>query len=134
MILLDTQALVWLMQDDTKLGLIARRMEAEASEVLISAISLWEIGLLTSRRRIVLPLPMDAWSDRVEQQAAIGIISVSRAIAIDAGLLPDYDHRDPGDRIVLATARHLGCPVMTSDRRMLAYAATGHVQAIDARR
>ena len=133
-ILLDTQALIWLMQENGRLGSNARRAEAEDSEVFISAITLWEIGLLTSRQRLVLPQPLDAWTDRVEHEAAIGIIPVSRVIAIDAGLLPSYDHRDPGDRIVLATARHLSCPVITSDRRMLDYASAGHVQVIDARR
>lgn len=63
-----------------------------------------------------------------------GVISVTRAIAVNAGLLPQCDHRDPGDRIVLATARALACPVVTSDGRMLDYAKAGHVHAIDARR
>lgn len=134
MILLDTQSLVWLIEDHSSLGKQARQIEAESESVVVSAMSLWEIGLLVSRRKLALSSPIHLWADRVEQDADIEIRPVTRSIAIDAGLLPVYDHGDPGDRIVLATARAYECPVMTSDRRMLAYAKAGHVQAIDARR
>ena len=134
MIVLDTQALVWLVEASGELGAHARELEADSDVIAASAISLWEIGLLVSRSKLALSLPLHQWADRVEQEAVIDILGVSRSIAIDAGMLPDYEHGDPGDRIVLATARFMGCPVMTSDRRMLEYAQKGHVRAIDARR
>lgn len=134
MILLDTQALVWLMEGSSRLGSQARQVEAESEIVAISAISLWEIGLLVSRNKLALPVSIDRWVDMVEHEAAIEILPVTRVVAVNAGMLPEYEHGDPGDRIVLATARNSACPVMTSDRRMLAYAASGHIQAIDARR
>jgi PIN domain nuclease of toxin-antitoxin system len=39
-------------------------------------------------------------------------------------------HADPVDRLIIATARHLGMPIVTSDRKILAYAEAGHVAAI----
>jgi hypothetical protein len=39
-------------------------------------------------------------------------------------------HADPGDRLIIATARHLGMPIVTSDRKILAYAEAGFVRAI----
>lgn len=134
MILLDTQALVWTMEGSSKLGPKAVQAEAESQEVIVSTISLWEISLLASRGRLVLSLPIEQWADKVVQEAGISILPVTRAIAIDAGFMPGYEHGDPGDRIVIATARSIPCPVMTSDHRILAFAKAGHVRAIDARR
>ena len=134
MILLDTQALVWLMEGSSELGAKAAQAEADSADVAVSAMSFWEISLLVSRKRLSLSLPLEQWAAKVAQEAAIDILPVTGSIAIDAGCMPGYKHRDPGDLIVIATARALGCPVMTSDGRMLAYANTGHVQAIDARR
>ncbi len=71
MILLDTQALVWLMEGSSRLGLQARRAEAESEVVATSAISFWEIGLLVSRNKLTLPVSMDRWADMVEHEAAI---------------------------------------------------------------
>lgn len=51
-------------------------------------------------------------------------------ILIDASFLPQSPLRDPGDRIIAATARHLGCPVMTRDRALLDYAEAGWMQAL----
>ena len=67
-------------------------------------------------------------------QAAIRLEPISPSIAIDAGQLPGGIHGDPADRIIIATSRHLGCPLLTTDRKILAYAAIGHLKAIDARR
>lgn len=51
-------------------------------------------------------------------------------IAIDSAQLPGDLHRDPGDRLLIATARHLAIPIVTRDRLILAYAEQGHVRAI----
>jgi PIN domain nuclease of toxin-antitoxin system len=51
-------------------------------------------------------------------------------IAIDASQLPGEPHGDPADRMIVATARHLGASVVTRDSRILAYARRGHVAAI----
>lgn len=134
MILLDTQSFVWLAENNDRLGKAARQIEAESDQVFVSAISLWEIGLLISRNRMKLSRPYRRWLEVATQNGRATIHPVSPDIAFEAGMLPHYPHGDPGDRIVLATAIELNCPVITSDRRMLDYAGAGHVQAIDARR
>ena len=52
-------------------------------------------------------------------------------MAIDSAHLPQPMHGDPADRLLIATARHLGIPVVTRDRKILAYAESGQVLAID---
>jgi PIN domain nuclease of toxin-antitoxin system len=51
-------------------------------------------------------------------------------IAIDSSWLPGEVHGDPADRLIIATARHLGLPVVTRDRKIIAYAEDGEVAVI----
>ncbi|MFA6116035.1 MAG: type II toxin-antitoxin system VapC family toxin [Sphingomonas sp.] len=135
MILLDTHVLLWLVEDGKRLGAAARkRIEAEAGDVYLSAMSFWEIAMLADKRRIALSMPMSQWSERLLGQGHFKVVSVDPAIASDAGALPGDIHGDPSDRMIIATARSLGCPILTVDGPILAYAARGHVEAIDAGR
>lgn len=134
MILLDTQALLWLTEDE-RLGARARQLiDAETGNLHLSAISFWEIAMLADKRRIVLATTLESWMQRLFETGGFRTIAVDLAIAADAGSLPGNIHGDPCDRIIVATARSLGCAVLTADRAILAYAALGHVQAIDAAR
>jgi PIN domain nuclease of toxin-antitoxin system len=56
--------------------------------------------------------------------------SLTPEIAIDASLLPDGMHGDPGDHLLIATARYLGLPIVTRDRGIIAYGRNGHAQVI----
>jgi PIN domain nuclease of toxin-antitoxin system len=51
-------------------------------------------------------------------------------VALSAAYLPGDFHRDPADRLLIATARELDVPLVTRDRRILDYAGQGHVDAI----
>ena len=55
--------------------------------------------------------------------------SAEPAVALSASYLGNF-HRDPADRLLIATARELRVPLVTRDRRILDYAAQGHVDAI----
>ena len=56
--------------------------------------------------------------------------SFTPEIAIDASFLPGELHGDPADRLIVASARHLGVPIVTLDRRIIAYGRDGHLQVI----
>jgi PIN domain nuclease of toxin-antitoxin system len=55
---------------------------------------------------------------------------ITAAIAIDSSHLPGDLLADPMDRLIIATARHLGMPIVTGDRKILTYAEAGFVRAI----
>jgi PIN domain nuclease of toxin-antitoxin system len=136
-ILLDTNALLWLAESDPRLGKAAREAIAQAAttaDILVSAVSFWEIGMLLNKGRISLSEPLPRWVDAVTARAEIRIVPVDAPIAIEAGLLPGDLHGDPGDRLLVATARVLRAPLLTSDRKILAYGEAGHVEIIDGRR
>lgn len=134
--LLDTNVAVWLFQADLNLASgNRRRIESEraAEGVFISAITCWEISMLVEKDRLVLGRdPLD-WIESALAEPGVHLAPISPAIGVEAGRLPAGIHGDPADRIIIATARHMGCPLLTTDRKILAYAALGHLEAIDAR-
>lgn len=136
-ILLDTHALVWYFDGDRRLGPSARlSIDAALRErqALVSTISFWEVSMLASKGRLILRLSAEKWSRSVLKMRGVRTVSLEPEMAIAAGALEDGLHGDPADRIIIATARVLGCPVLTGDGKILAYGAEGHVEAIDARR
>ena len=136
MILLDTHPLVWFYLGDKKLGAQTRTLIASAidqREALVSPISFWEIGMLVSKGRLELGRSAREWAHLVLASGQVRIAEISALTALTAGELPKVIHGDPADRLVIATAVALDCPLITADRKILDYAAAGHLQAIDAR-
>lgn len=135
MILLDTHVLIWFVNGDQRLGQKARgvlEQAMETSEAALSAISFWEIGFLVEKARIDLGSPTDQWIADFQGRGVclwpITVQTVLAALQNPAGL-----SGDAGDRLLVGTAREREVPLMTADRQLLAYAAAGHLQAIDAR-
>lgn len=137
MIVIDTHALVWIVEGAPDLGVLARTLiedELAADGVMIAPISFWEIAMLIDKGRLTLGRPLVVWWNRVVAMSGFIVADLTPEIGIDAGTLPGNIHGDPADRLIIATARGLGCPVLTADKRVLDYAAAGHVQAIGAHR
>ena len=102
---------------------------------LVSPISAWEIALLSRPRSrfrtglLFLPDPK-VWFARFLTGPGIREAMFNSEIAIDASYLPGELHSDPGDRLLVATARHLGVPIVTRDRPIIDYGMAGFVQVI----
>jgi PIN domain nuclease of toxin-antitoxin system len=77
-------------------------------------------------------MPVDEWMDFVFEADGMRLAPLGHALSVDAGRLPGTIHGDPADRIVIATARALRYPLLTSDQKILRYAKEGHVRVIDA--
>ncbi|MEN9567838.1 MAG: hypothetical protein RLZZ69_3034 [Cyanobacteriota bacterium] len=123
MIVLDTHIFVWLNQNDPRLTDNHRQIITKEREhgLGISTISLIEIARLVTAERITLPLPIEEWLEIALAQKGIILISISPKIAVEAQTLPGDFHKDPADRIIVATARLLDVPVVTVDRKILNY-------------
>ena len=91
-----------------------------ASELFVSAISAFEIGLHHTRGRIVLPRPPEEWFLGAINQHDIEPLSISWGIAVRSSQLPDI-HRDPADRIIIATARYHGLIILSPDHLIGSY-------------
>lgn len=122
MIVLDTHALLWLDRDDSALGETARqRIEVawRTAGVAVSAISFWEAAMLVDRGRIALPVDVHRWcSDLL--MAGIKEIPVDGQIAVLAVSLQGL-HKDPADRLIIATAVVHRAALVTADERILAW-------------
>ena len=119
MILGDTQAVVWYLDANRRLGLEARRRIARAvqnGEAAFSAISIWEIGMLRQKGRFPDDMTAMQWREQL-LTAGFVEIPVDGAIAARAGGLEDMPG-DPADRIIVATALE-GHLLITSDRPIL---------------
>jgi PIN domain nuclease of toxin-antitoxin system len=132
-VLLDTCASIWLLEQQpmSAASLEAIRAATRSGRVLVSAISAREIGFLAQRPRRALsfePSPQAWFSDLLTLRSRLAPLGHGAAIA--ASSLPGQSHRAPADRLLIATARDLDVPLVTRDRRILAYAAQGHLQAI----
>lgn len=135
--LLDTHVLVWALEDDPRLGPLARaaleRAEAEGA-VSVAAITPWEIATLVQKGRLALAEDVGVWLDAALALPVLRLAPLEPAIAVDSVRLPGSLHADPADRLIIATARHLRVPLLTADRAILDYGAAGHVAVIDAAR
>lgn len=133
LVLLDTCALLWIAEgekiaDLAKAALDALWRRGEAPRV--STISAWEIGLLTARGRLSLPMSPGQWWARATDRLAFKLIDLTPDLMIGSSFLPGRPPDDPADRILAATARELGYSLMTRDAKLLDYATAGHLQAI----
>lgn len=131
----DTHVLVWLLEGDQRLGQKARQVLEQAAQkefVCVSAITPWEIALLVDKGRLALGRDVGDWINAALALPGISLIPLEPAIALGSVRLPGSFHADPADRMIVATARFLGTPLVTADRAILDYGANGHVAVVDA--
>jgi PIN domain nuclease of toxin-antitoxin system len=121
MILLDTHSLVWWVNEDQKLSSPARACIKDADQIVVSSITAWEIALLIKAGRLRFTARLEDWLAGAEAIPNLSFIPVGNNIALAAVNLPDPFHKDPADRIIVATARTLACPVVTGDGKIRAY-------------
>lgn len=130
MIVLDTHALVWWISRDETLSRKARKViekEMAEGEIVISAISAWEIAMLVEREKLVLSMEVERWMATVAEIEAVRIVPMDVEVLVKSVNLPGEFHRDPADRMIVATARKFAAPLVTKDEKIRAYP---HVKTI----
>ncbi len=104
MIILDTHIwLWWIARDDQQLKSTWRERIAQESSISVSAISCFEVAWLVRHGRIELPESLEHWFDKALSGSGIGLLAMTPEIARIAVNLPEH-HRDPQDRLIIATA------------------------------
>ena len=137
LLVLDTCAVLDLsvdrIRDPRALGSLHEALSARA--VYVPSIVAMEIAQKVWAGRLTLTAFQQhrqpaAWFSAVLRWLDARELPVTSASATAAYALPEPFHRDPADRLIVATARDLRAPILTCDRRILAYSAAGHVAAI----
>lgn len=113
-ILLDTNALLWLVSTPDRIATSAReQLEDSANELFVSAASAWEIAIKTRLGRIGGGGLLSSWSKILESMNATDL-AIDSTDAVMAGQL-SWDHKDPFDRMIVAQAARRGLAIATSD-------------------
>jgi PIN domain nuclease of toxin-antitoxin system len=121
-VLLDTCAVVWAVAEPALLSTRAREvLTAADTQACVSPISCAEIACAVERGRLQLDRHWRSWFREFVRRNEWEVVDISLPIAEEAYSLPEPFHRDPADRILVATARTLRCPLMTGDRKILDY-------------
>jgi PIN domain nuclease of toxin-antitoxin system len=120
-IILDTHVwLWWINQDFTHLGDAWREALERADRIGVSAISCFEVAWLVHHGRIVLPEATDTWFEKALGGSGIDIAPITPAIAQRAVELPEH-HRDPQDRLIIATAIVHDAQLLSADGKFTMY-------------
>ncbi|WP_437825253.1 type II toxin-antitoxin system VapC family toxin [Sorangium sp. So ce1153] len=133
-VILDTHVWVHAM-DGVKLSAEATRRigrAAEAGELWIAAITVWEIAMLASKGRIRLSMPTREWVDTAIARSGVRVAPLDPSVAVDSVELPGEFHGDPADRMIVATARCRGATLVTRDRAIIDYGKTKNVRWLKA--
>ncbi len=120
MIVLDTSALVFWTLNRDRLSRTAARAIADADRIALSSISIWEIGIKVKKEQLSIPISIQEFTDKLEQIDRLDILPVDVQTWIK-NLELDWDHRDPADRTIVATASLHACPLVTSDSAIRAF-------------
>jgi len=113
-VLLDTHAVHWWSAEPDRVSRPARRALKAADELLVAAVSWYELAWLAERRRIAIDVPIRSWLEGLGAQ--VRTVGVTPAIAASAVALPSSFPRDPTDRLIYATAIEHGVKLITRDR------------------
>jgi PIN domain nuclease of toxin-antitoxin system len=119
--LLDTCTFVWLCAEPGQLSDAARQAVDEPdADVVLSDVSTLELTLKWSAGKIVLPEPPRTWVERQAATWGLRTVSIARDDMYRASELPD-NHRDPFDRLLIATALSRGAILLTPDKAIQRY-------------
>lgn len=130
--LLDTHVWIWSQEAPDELGEETRAALVDAGNSLsISIISTLEISRLVQMGLVELSGSLGSWIQDALNLLKCDTIELSHEIAAKAYSLPSPLHKDPADRVLIATARALDLTLLTADGRILSYS---HVRSQDARR
>jgi PIN domain nuclease of toxin-antitoxin system len=110
-LLLDTHAFLWFVTGDEQLG--RRALEAEESEPLLSAASVWEMAIKAGLGPLTLPATVEEYvAEKLEEGHAILPVEWPHAAAVEQ--LPLH-HRNPFDRLLAAQSLVEKLPLVTAD-------------------
>lgn len=119
---LDTHTVLWYLENSNELSSLARtEIESairDARDVYVSAISVIEAVYLAERTKIPMAALQRLRVALADRNAGLRIVPVDASVADALEKVPRSAVPDMPDRIVAATALHLGVPMITRDRRL----------------
>jgi PIN domain nuclease of toxin-antitoxin system len=118
-ILLDTCALIWWTLDQ---GQLSEKIlhKLNENDLFISSISIWEIGLKIKHKKLDIDMNIQTFTDKLKELSTLHIIPINEVIWLK-NLELSWEHKDPADRTIVATAALNDCWIVTSDQVISAF-------------
>lgn len=122
MVVCDTHALLfWAARPERLPQAAAATLEAgrETGNLACPDIVLWEIAMLAAKRRIVIPVSPADYIRDIVLALRLQVLPITPGIAAlsQSGL---FQHGDPADRLIAATAMHHRAPLVSGDEKLAA--------------
>ena len=121
MLLLDTCAYLWHYSDPDMLPKTVRRKIEKAEQFAVSLARVWEVAIKVQIGKLRLDLPVEDWVRRSLGNQKLCLLPITPTLAVYSTQLPAAFHKDPFDRVIVATAIQENLTVVTRDERILAY-------------
>ena len=123
MVVMDTHIWWWAISERAQLSRRARSLLAKTppEQRVIASISIWEFAMMVTRGRIQLTISPDEWLDYAISKTGITILNLDSRTALESCNLPGKFHKDPADRIIVATARIHQAKLITRDQKIIDY-------------
>jgi len=118
-VLLDSHTLLWMVSDPDRLSRAATRAIRNADELVVAAVTWFELAWLVQHDRVHSRVPLSRWLEDLSAQ--VRTAQLTTAIAATAVQLPASFPGDPVDRIIYATAIEQGWQLVTKDERLRAH-------------
>jgi PIN domain nuclease of toxin-antitoxin system len=115
LLLLDSQAVLWVLDDNPRLGHLARDLIESATTVHVSAATIFELTIKAMLGKLSIP---DELATRLTEQGFV-LLSISAEHAATVRHFPELTRHDPFDRLLIAQASHAGLRLLTADRVLL---------------
>ena len=128
--LLDTHSWIWWHMNPSKLSKKVKQLISTTEkydELLLSAISPWEFCKLLEKNKIGISCNPEDWLITALNMPKFRLVELSPGIAFRSTVLPQPFHNDPGDQIIVATAREENAIILTKDKRIQNY---NHVKSL----
>jgi PIN domain nuclease of toxin-antitoxin system len=128
-LLLDTHTWIWAISAEKQLSAKAKKLikKTPANQRAIASISIWEFAMLCSRGSIHVKVTPEQWLDNAVHKTGIQVFDLSAQVALESCNLPGKFHKDPADRIIVATARIHNMNLVTKDQKIIDYP---HVESV----
>jgi len=121
--LLDTHILVWARLDPSELSVRQREfladVEAREARLAISAITLWEIGMMCAKKNLKTRASLPSLLSEIEKSPWLQVLPINAAVAAESMVIRPELKTDPADHLIVATARVFRLPLLTADKRII---------------
>jgi PIN domain nuclease of toxin-antitoxin system len=118
-LLLDTHIWLWIHQEPKKLtSEIQEVIASRETQRWLSPVSIWELSMLIEKKRVTLRDHLHSWISKSAEELDLQEAAFSWKVAEELPFT-QLSHRDPADRLLVATARAYGLTLVTADKRLM---------------